>query len=898
MNDASQDRARWQRLSSLFDELVELDSPAIASRLAALHVAEPETAVELERMLTADRRAAATLDQDWRAAMEPTSRLGDDRLALQDEPTDRSGERIDEYQLIRRVGRGGMGEVYLAERAGAAFEQRVALKLLRRGVDTEDVIRRFVQERSILARLEHPGIARLIDGGVGGEGLPYLVMEYVEGEPLTAYARGHDLDVDARLRLLIAVCEAVDFAHRRLVVHRDLKPSNVMVAHDGTVKLLDFGIAKLLDADVGDEALTSTGMRVLSPAYAAPEQFLGEPIGTATDVYALGVLLFELLTGELPHQRHSRSFDVLARDVTQEKVEKPSTVLRRQSHTELARRARRLEGDLDTIVLTALKREPERRYASAAALAQDLRAYLDGRPITAHPDTFGYRAGKFVRRNRLAVGSVSLVLLAILSGLGIALWQTQVAQAEARRADAQTLVAQAEAARAEVQADEARKQTERVRHVKDFMMSIFVQEDPLRATSGTPLTLAQAFDATLLRVESELAKDPALQADLYDDFGEIEAGRGDLAAAVELITRARDLAIKAHGPDHPAVAESLLNLGILSGYAGKPLEGADSLERAVEILEKHADTEQMSLSAALGGLMGVRRFQGRYADAVRLQERELSILRAIPKMDRRRIAIATNNLGALLVDLNRFDEAEAKFKAAMAMTEKDFGQDHPGLVISLSHLEAIAYWRGDFAQERKLAERRLAIARKRFAGDHGWVASALGELGAMEARAGETVAGEMHMREGIAMYQRLRDPEVFMVQRRLASALDRRGEHAEALETANAAWDICRTSIPDSVMCQSMRAKRAEILARTAPAQALGEADASLRALSKLSEGPSDEVAQAHEARAAALIGLGRSADARQAQAEALRINEAVYGKAHPTSNRSRERLAEIIPKA
>ncbi|MEO6065171.1 MAG: serine/threonine-protein kinase [Lysobacterales bacterium] len=894
MSDNPESAARWQRTAALFDELVELDEATRLQRLDGLTAEQPDIVAELRRMLEADGRAAATLDQDWRAAMQLTSRIDNEELATFESPTDRSGESVDQYRLLRRVGRGGMGEVYLAERVGGDFAQRVALKLLRRGVDTEDVIRRFVQERSILARLEHPGIARLIDGGVAGEGLPYLVMEYVEGEQLTAFARSHDLDVEARLRLLIAVCEAVDFAHRRLVVHRDLKPSNVLVAEDGSVKLLDFGIAKLLDADADDQQLTGTGMRVLSPAYAAPEQFLGEPIGTGTDVYALGVLLFELLTGELPHQRNSRSLDVLAQAVTQERVEKPSTVLRRNSNIETARLARRIEGDLDTIVLTALQREPERRYASAAALAQDLRAYLDGRPIAAHPDTFGYRAGKFVRRNRFVVGSASAVLLALIAGFSIALWQTGVARQQATRADAQSRIAKLEAARAETQAAEARAQTARVRNVKDFMMSIFLQEDPLRRTTGAPMTLAQAFDATLLRVDKELAADPALQADLFDDFGEVEAGRGDLVAATKLIEKARDLAIKAHGPDHPAVAESLLNLGVLSGYRGEPLAGEEALDRAVAILEKHADTEPVSLSAALSGLVNVRRFQGRYDDAARLQAREIAILRGMAEPDRRRIAISLQNLGALLIDLNRFDEAEVKLKESLAMTEHDFGVESPNLINTLGHLESIAYGRGDFEHERELVERRLAVARKSLKGDHDWTADALGEAGYLDARDGDFEAGIARMHEAIAMHERLKDPEVFIVKRRLAAVLDRRGEHAAALEVANAAVAACIAAVPDSLMCQTTRANRAEILARTAPEAALAEADGALAVLAKLTHGPSDELAQAYEARAASLAGLGRVADARVALTEALRANEAVYGKNHPASLRTRARLENL----
>ena len=304
------------RAFELFDELVELDAGRSEARLAEIAREDAALAQAVRRMLAADASTSGVLDG-----------VLADALPSEAAPADRSGQAVGAYRLVERIGRGGMGEVYRAERQDAGYAQTVAIKLLRRGLDSEDVVRRFVQERRILARLEHPGIARLIDGGMSSDGLPWRAMEPVEGVQITTWTQREALGLRARIGLLVSVCDALDYAHRRLIVHRDLKPSNVLVGADGAPKLLDFGIAKLLDQPEG-EALTGTGVRVLSPAYAAPEQLAGEPIGIATDVYALGLLLYELLTGDLPHARRDGAVASLVRDLATE-PERPSASVRR-----------------------------------------------------------------------------------------------------------------------------------------------------------------------------------------------------------------------------------------------------------------------------------------------------------------------------------------------------------------------------------------------------------------------------------------------------------------------------------------------------------------------------------------------------------------------------------------
>jgi len=337
------------------------------------------------------------------------------------------GAIVGAYRLVEVIGRGGMGTVYRAVRVDDVYEKAVALKLVKRGMDTEFVLRRFRDERRILAQLDHPHIARLLDGGTSPDGRPYFVMEHIEGLPLDLYADAHGLDVRRRLELFLPVCDAVQHAHRNLVVHRDLKPANILVTANGRPKLLDFGIAKLLDAD-GAAKRTVTVVRLMTPDYASPEQVRGEVITTATDVYALGVVLYELLSGRRPFDLPNHTPEERARTVGHQDAPPPSARAG-------ADRQRALRGELDNIVSMALRHEPSRRYASVEQLARDVRAHLDGRPVQAQRDTLTYRAVKFVRRNRVGVGAGVAVFLSLVAGTAAATWQARVARAERARAE-------------------------------------------------------------------------------------------------------------------------------------------------------------------------------------------------------------------------------------------------------------------------------------------------------------------------------------------------------------------------------------------------------------------------------------------------------------------------------
>ena len=400
--------------------MLELPPEKRAAALAAACGDDTDLHAEVERLLRADSQASGFVG-DASAEIE--------RLAT----TVVSEDHIGPYRIVRELGRGGMGTVFLGERADAQFEMRVAIKLIKRGMASDAVLQRFRHERQILAGLEHPNIARLLDGGTSAEGLPYFVMEYVDGLPVDDYCRTHHLSIDERLQIFGHICAAVIYAHQHLVVHRDIKPSNILVTADGVPKLLDFGIAKLVEtADEAASVVTAFGSQAMTPQYASPEQLRGERVTTVSDVYALGVLLFELLTGERPYDVKGASADGAREIVARAEATKASAAAARRGDGALAAR---LRGDLDAIVLTAMRLDPAERYGSVALLAEDIRRHTTARPVIARGDSWTYRGARFVRRRKVGVAAAAAIVLTLIGGVIATSWQARVASAERARAE-------------------------------------------------------------------------------------------------------------------------------------------------------------------------------------------------------------------------------------------------------------------------------------------------------------------------------------------------------------------------------------------------------------------------------------------------------------------------------
>ena len=416
---------QWDRVQHVFLAVADLPLPERTARLEELCRGDAALLAEVESLLRAESSEGTALAPALKAAIqtEAESLLGG-RI---------EGSRIGAYHVIREIGRGGMGSVYLASRADEEYESDVAIKVVRPGFDTDFILRRFRRERQILARLHHPNIARLFDGGTTENQLPYLVMEYINGSHITNYAAEHRLSVKDRLRLFLPVCSAVEYAHRAFIVHRDLKPGNILVDVTGTPKLLDFGISKLLHSEPRDPNDTNdTHDSVMAtPDYASPEQIVGDPVTTASDVYSLGAVLYELLTGQRPHRIERATPLAVERAICLDPIVTPSEVVRNDPTLSQC-----LAGDLDTIILTAMQKEPERRYPSAERLEEDLRRYLEHRPVTARPDSAGYRAAKFLRRHRIPAALAGAVAAALLALASFATYEARSSQQRVRQATA------------------------------------------------------------------------------------------------------------------------------------------------------------------------------------------------------------------------------------------------------------------------------------------------------------------------------------------------------------------------------------------------------------------------------------------------------------------------------
>lgn len=507
------------------------------------------------------------------------------------------GEHIGLYKIISEIGRGGMGAVYLAERDDARFTRRVALKLIKRGMDTDFVVERFCNERQILASLDHPNIAGLIDGGATEADLPYFIMEYIEGRPITEYANEHSLSTAERLKLFRTVCSAVQYAHQNLVIHRDLKPSNILVTKDGEPKLLDFGIAKLLQADgVAETELTATAVRVMTPEYASPEQVKGERITTASDVYALGVLLYELLTGQRPYRVKSRQPEEIAKAICEQEPDKPSVaVTRGRPETETGKinrqstiGNRQLKGDLDNIVLMALRKEPQRRYASAEQFSEDIRRHLEGLPVIACKATLSYRASKFVQRNKIGVAAAAIILVTLVGGI---------------------IGTACEAHKARVQSARAEKRFNEVRQLAHSVL--FDYHDAIAVLPGSTAVRQRLVKDALQYLDNlskETGNDTSLLRELagaYEKVAAIQGGvamsghgtllsssnLGDMPGALESLRKALTIRERlfALDPRNKEVQQELafcyVTIGFLHVLNGPPDKAVENLRKGMPIME-------------------------------------------------------------------------------------------------------------------------------------------------------------------------------------------------------------------------------------------------------------------------------------------------------------------------
>ncbi|MCA9727545.1 MAG: tetratricopeptide repeat protein, partial [Candidatus Eisenbacteria bacterium] len=735
---------REQRLREVFAEAMALEPANRAAFL--LRACGPDEAlrVEVESLLDAHERAGSFLESP--ALLDLTERDLQERMPVH------LGRQIGPYRLVTEIGVGGMGTVYLGERADGSFEQRVAVKLLRFGLGTSELRRAFENERRILARLEHPNIARLIDGGTTEDGTPYLAMEYVPGIPIDQYCNEGTLSVPARVEIMRTVCDAVHHAHRNLVVHRDLKPSNILVDESGRVKLLDFGIAKVIVPDLPDAGgSTRTRVPALTPRYASPEQLRGEPVTTASDVYSLGVVLYELLVGASPYAEPSEDGEGLARYVLDRDPMRPSDAVRLQepadppvtTRRERTRLARELVGDLDTIVMQCLRKEPGRRYASAEQLGEDLRRYLSGLPVRARPDTFRYRSSKFVRRHP---GSVIAGTFAVLTLITASLVSTGL---------------YLRAIHAREDADRSRAAAQ---EVSAFLQEVLGSIDPQVAQGRDVTLLQEVLDRAASRLEHELEGASEVAGELHLTIGRAYRSLGLYEPAEHHLAAAVATHREFDGEASPAAAESQVALARLYTDLGRYPEAAELAQEAVRTLRKasalpegaHDRTADgtVHLAAALSALATVREAEGAMEDAEAGHREALSVAQDGFPADDPRTAEFLNNLGVFLSANDRREEAEPLLRQGIEILRRGPEEKPVDLSIALHNLATLLRREGRPSEAAALYREALGRMREVYPDDHPQIAVTLNNLASALESEGDLEAAERTYREALDLQQR------------------------------------------------------------------------------------------------------------------------------------------------
>jgi len=832
----SHDRSR---IEALFEEAIDLPASERSGFLARQCGSDTTLRRDVEALLAAHERLDGPLDVPIRGDARERA------LARQ-----KQGRQIGPYRVLRELGRGGMGVVYLAERNDGQFHRRVAVKLLQASAGADELFRRFLAERQILASLSHTNIAALLDGGVADGQLPYLVIEYVDGTPITQYADRNRLGVDARLQLFQSVCAAVHHAHQNLVLHRDLKPGNILVTADGQVKLLDFGIAKLLNPNLAaaDLPVTRTAYRLLTPAYASPEQVRGDPLTTASDVYSLGLILYELLTGQQAHEITSDAPAALLAAICEREPLRPSESAVRErgidhpapnppSRTEVAeareltpeRLRRRLRGDLDAIVLMALRKEPGRRYGSAELLSADIARHREGLPVLAHRGSGWYRAQKTMRRHRAVVIASACAVAALIAGTSFSLWQWGISREERTRAElalaesqeittfllglfesadpdspgGAALTTRDLLARGAARADALQHQpdvqarllgvlarvhmslgdTELATDFGERMLAIrTTSHGPRHSALIPPLTLLAdvarrrgAFDsaATLLRRADEIAQESPFSTELdagatRHALASIEIQRGDLVRAEQYGREAHATRVQALGDGHPRTVESLALLAYVVRERGDMTEAETLLREAIRLSEatvRDATGTGSEDLLRLAELLG--RDPAREAEAEVLFRRVRAMEAGRAEPDLQQTVSALGGMARLLERRGALDDAEAALREIVAIQERVFGPEHRRVSAALAHLGGLLRRAGRLDAAEAIYRRMADLDRRTVGGTHPNYAGTITVLATVLTERGAFGEADALLRDAVAVREAALGPRHLLVAKTL-----------------------------------------------------------------------------------------------------------------------------------
>jgi serine/threonine-protein kinase len=809
------DEDRWTLLSEYFETALSMPRESRAAFIERVCADDEELRRELESLLRADDSSGAFLERPPGTGAEP---------AAAGEPLPIGG-LLGHWRVLRLIGRGGMGEVYDAERATGDFEQRAAVKLTR--CESAAQLERFNAERQLLARFDHPGIAHLLDGGVAPDGRPYFVMEYIDGRPITEHCDAIKAGLTQRLALFVQVCEAVAYAHRHLIVHRDIKPGNVLVDGEGRARLLDFGIAKPLDLGIG-AAGDSTGMTtaLLTPDYAAPEQLAGEPVTTATDVYALGVLLFELLTGRRPWAIEGQPFARALHTLLERPAPLASQVAVETNKRPVA--PRQLQGDMDAIIAKCLRREPPHRYATVNALKLDIDCALRADPVAAREDARLYVFGRFLRRYRWAVASVAAIILILSVGIAATAWQAERASHEAKRAAA----------------------------TRDFLISVFRESDPQIARDRPPgaITAKELLDQSVDRIVKEFAADPDTQLQLLGVASEIYGYWLDEPRFMALLEQRGALARKHYGPTHPVVIESLTTNAWGSIYSqdyeeaqrlldeadqliregghddsllraqwwlakaealksADPAARVDALDRAIDLYARLAP-EDAYYAIALANSAGAHFVREDYALAKERNQQAVGVFMAAKNRSDGDLAMTYANLARSLQQLGQFGDAERAYEQFAALTRRTFGERHGSYWQGAADHARMVHLRGERDRAHRMFDALFKVipADWKETTDDVIAREYYAERLAAEGRAAEAIPW-LEAAERSYVERPMREHDLRRVRQTLGDAYDRVGRHDDARRALAAAREErMAKDAPDSIAVLSVRERWARFL--------------------------------------------------------------------------------------
>jgi eukaryotic-like serine/threonine-protein kinase len=767
---------RWQQIQTLFEKALELPEEEREVFIKNECENDEELRDEVISLLRADKKEHSIF-----------SGSAADFISLDNSVLE--GKIFGNYHALKQIGTGGMGSVYLAERADGVFEQKVALKIVKPGMNSREIISRFEGERQILARLQHPNIARLLDGGISDLGLPYFTMEYVQGKPITEYCDEKNLTIEQRLELFKRVCEAVLYAHQNLVIHRDLKPSNILVEENGTVKLLDFGIAKVFEEEENQTSLTKTGMRVMTPEYASPEQVKGEPVSTATDIYSLGLILYQLLSGCPPYEIKSSSALEMEKVICLTEPQKPSTMITKISSadsdsnekitsdyitkkrsTNLTRLKKRISGDLDNICLMAIRKEPTRRYSSVAQFISDIDNHLNGLPITARKSTAAYRAGKFVKRHKtgVTVASIAIVLIAFLTTY-------------------YTIRLAGERDKAQLEAEKSKK-------VAEFLTSIFQVSDP-ENSKGETITARELLDNGVKRIENELSDQPLVLANMLGVTGNVYKSLGLYSTAENLLKKSYHLNDSLLSENSSETAKSLNDLANLEYAMGEYELAIDKFKQAIEIREKIFGKESPETAESLDNLGMVLREEGKLAEAEKLVMLSLSIRRKSFSEKSGEAAKSINDLALIKEDKGEYDNAKKLFEESLSIKESLYGKSHPSTTETIANLALLLQQMGNYKEASKLLNETLNNDKKIYGELHPSVSTDLYYLASNKALMGDLDGAEKLYSENLKLDKKLlgdQHPYIALDLNNLAGIYSDKGEYEKAEKLYKQSLEINR----------------------------------------------------------------------------------------------------------